>query len=68
MKYLQLTNDTKLKDVASIVGDSNVERLLVANDIERTPNIGKSFIAKCNRTISDTNKSINWSEDCDYFQ
>lgn len=60
MKYLQLTNDTKLKDVASIVGDSNVERLLVANDIERTPNIGKSFIAKCNRTVSDTSKLVTW--------
>lgn len=60
-KYIQLTSTTKLSDLASIVGSKNVESVLVANNIDRTPNIGKSFIDKCNEIASESSE-VSWQK------
>lgn len=59
MKYLQVTNDTKLTDIADIVGSYNVQRVLAANNLERTPMIGKSFLAKCKAIIAES-PAVSW--------
>ena len=41
MKYLQITPNTKLEDLAKMVGEQNVDYILNANGLKRTVNIGK---------------------------
>lgn len=52
MKYLSVTESTTLSNLANRIGNRNVETVLAANDLKRTPNIGKQFINKCNSIIS----------------
>lgn len=60
-KYIQLTSTTKLSELSKIVGPKNVENILVANNIDRTPNIGKAFIQKC-ADIARSAISISWQK------
>lgn len=59
MKYLQVTNDTKLTDIADIVSSYNVQHVLAANNLERTPMIGKSFLSKCKAIIAES-PDVSW--------
>lgn len=53
MQFLQVSDKTKLTDLANIAGDRNVEYILAANDLQRTPNIGKAFKLKCDEVIKN---------------
>lgn len=48
MQFFQITESTKLSDIAAIVGARNVDHLLTINGLTRSPNIGKQFQALCN--------------------
>lgn len=51
MQYLTVDKNLTLSTLASIVGERNVDSVLNANGIDRSVNIGASFI---NREIADT--------------
>ena len=53
MQYLQIDKNTKLKDLSSIVGDRNVDYILVANNLDRSVNIGQSLQQACSEAISE---------------
>lgn len=52
MKYLFVSLATTLSQLASRVGDRNIESILVANNLRRSPMIGKQFESMC-RSIID---------------
>lgn len=54
MQYLKVSKSTKLIDVINIVGQDHIEDLLHLNNLERVPNLGKSFIKICNDVIANT--------------
>ena len=60
MQYLKVDKDMTLSTLASIVGERNVDSVLNANGLERSVNIGASFI---NRELSipdiDYQKKLN---------
>ena len=59
MQFLNITENTTLSQLADIVGDRNVESILAANNLKRTPNIGKAFTTACNKAISDS-ANVDW--------
>lgn len=59
MQFLNIKESTTLSQLADIVGDRNVESVLAANNLKRTPNIGKAFKEACDSAISNTGK-VNW--------
>ncbi len=46
MQYLRITRDMTLQQLASIVGERNVDAVLNANGLERAYNIGEQFYEK----------------------
>ena len=46
MKLIQIADITTLKDLSNMVGYSNVTDILVANDLPRTPDVGRQFSKK----------------------
>lgn len=58
MQCIQITEDTKLRDISDRVGSRNVEHMLAINDIRRCVNIGKSFIDKCEKITRDPNIQV----------
>ena len=46
MKLIQIADITTLKDLSNMVGYSNVTDILVANDLPRTPDVGRQFSRK----------------------
>lgn len=60
MQFLKVSSDLKLQELSDIVGERNTEYILNANQLTRTPNIGKQFDNVCNQKISETNK-VDWN-------
>lgn len=59
MQFLQIDDNYKLKDLSERVGARNVEHILAANDIQRSPYIGKSFSEKCKEVVDSTGE-VTW--------
>ena len=59
MQYLKIENNTKLKDLSDIVGNTNVQSLLVCNNLDRNPYIGKQLQNKCNNAYKGKKVSSN---------
>lgn len=59
MQYLQISDKMKLSELSTLVGDRNVEYILSANSLSRTPNIGAAFNTYCNETI-DSAEDVSW--------
>lgn len=54
LQFLKVNKNTKLTDLADIVGNNHIEEVLHNNSITRTPFIGKQFIKKCNDIMQNT--------------
>ena len=52
MQYLKMTKDMTLSDLASVVGERNVDSVLNTNGLDRTVNIGEEFLS---RTLTSAN-------------
>lgn len=59
MQYLQISESTTLTQLADIVGDRNVDAILSANELTRTPKIGEAFKAKCDAAM-EISKPVSW--------
>lgn len=59
MQFLRIKDTTTLSQLADIVGDRNVDSILAANNLKRTPNIGKAFKESCDKATRDS-KTIDW--------
>ena len=77
MQFLEVTSNLKLNDLRSIVGSSNVEEVLTANSLQRTPNIGSQISARNRQALQSGNAvtqdyKINtlsrFSSDADVFE
>lgn len=53
MQYLEVSKDTTLSKLASVVGERNVDSVLNANGLTRAVNIGKAFIERNKKTVSE---------------
>lgn len=54
MQYLKISPTDTLKSLSKIVGDRNVESILVANSIERCPNVGQAFKDRYTRVAAES--------------
>lgn len=54
MQLLKISERTTLAELSSVVGDRNVQSILAANNLKRTPNIGKAFKSVCDNIIADS--------------
>ena len=54
MQLLKITENMTLSQLSDTVGDRNVESILAANNLKRTPAIGKQFQKVCNDAIAST--------------
>lgn len=59
MQFLAIKDTTTLSQLADLVGDRNVDSVLAANNLKRTPNIGKSFKKACDDAVTSA-KDVNW--------
>ena len=59
MKYLQITAQTTLSQLADIVGERNVDYVLNANGLERTVNIGKQLFNRNTEGSVDVQTKMN---------
>ena len=59
MQFLNIAETTTLAELANTVGDRNVESILAANNLKRTPNIGKAFAESCKNAIADSG-TVDW--------
>lgn len=60
MQLLRIKENTTLAELSDMVGDRNVESLLAANKLSRTPAIGRAFKTACNKieaTVSNVSAS-----------
>lgn len=53
MQLLQIADDLKLSELSDLVGSRNIDSVLNANQLQRTPNIGEAFKTRCTNTITD---------------
>lgn len=51
MQFLHISNNIKLAELADTVGDRNVDYILAANSLSRSPNIGKQFRDLCSEKV-----------------
>lgn len=65
MQFLEINENTTLSELSQAVGSRNVDEVLTANGLTRTPDIGKQFKQNCDKikrestgTIS-TNRKMN---------
>ena len=54
MQFLTVNKQTKLSELAEMVGSRNVANVLHINNLTRTPNIGAQFIDKCSKAVVDS--------------
>lgn len=52
MQLFKISERTTLAELSRAVGERNVQSILAANNLKRTPNIGKAFKAMCNNIVS----------------
>lgn len=56
MKYLEISDSTTLLQLINLLGERNVDSVLTANGLTRTPHVGKALHDKCNEINNDPNK------------
>lgn len=64
MQYLKIDELFTLSDLGEIVGYGNVEYILSANNLTRTPKIGKQFFARNEAIIENSHNSgspVDWA-------
>lgn len=54
MQLLKITERTTLAELSDAVGERNVQSILAANNLKRTPNVGKQFKSMCNSIVSES--------------
>ena len=59
MKYLEVTENTKLSEISDIVGERNVDYVINANGIKRSVNIGKQIIDRDFSGQTDWQTKVN---------
>lgn len=52
MQLFKIKETTTLSELSDAVGDRNLDSILAANNLKRTPNIGKAFKNVCNNIIN----------------
>lgn len=60
MQFLAIEDTTTLSDLSDRVGDRNVEHVLAANDLNRTPRIGKEYSKKIEQVYRDNPDPVSW--------
>lgn len=58
-QFLQITDDYTLGELSDRVGDRNVQYFLAANNIQRTPNVGQTFIERV-ESIYQSTPAVDW--------
>jgi len=48
MQFLTITPQTTLASLSSQVGRQNVDEILTANELPRTPKVGQAYVSRCN--------------------
>lgn len=61
MQYVRISKDTKLSDLADLVGDRNVSSILATNNLSRSYSIGQQYSDKCN-SIINSSENIDWQK------
>lgn len=61
MQFLSINENTKLSELSDIVGERNLEYILNANELTRTPNIGKAFLNRCNDIVNEQSSQVDWT-------
>ena len=59
-QYINIDKSSRLSSLINIVGERNIDYILAANNLTRTPNIGQSFFNKCQEAIQDASNVVNW--------
>lgn len=59
MQFLTINKTTTLSELAETVGYRNVDYILAANNLARTPKIGEAFTSKCD-DISKSDGEVSW--------
>lgn len=54
MQLLKITEKTTLAELSNTVGERNVQSILAANNLKRTPNIGKQFKSVCDNIMKES--------------
>lgn len=54
MQLLKITERTTLAELSDTVGERNVQSILAANNLKRTPNLGKQFSSMCDNIIRES--------------
>ena len=55
MQLFKIDETTTLAQLSDAVGEKNVQSILAANNLKRTPNIGKQFKSMCDSIMSQPN-------------
>lgn len=69
MQYLKIDNSTRLSDLTDRVGSQNLDKVLNANQLVRTPDVGQQFAKLCDSTIAasdevDTQRKLSLLNKC----
>lgn len=59
MQFLKIKNDITFSELSDRVGERNVDYILSANSLSRTPNVGKAYTNNYNNVLA-TNNYIDW--------
>lgn len=54
MQMLSISKSTSLQDIANVVGNRNVQSVLVANRLPRTPRIGEAYADMCSQIVKSS--------------
>lgn len=54
MQLFKIKENTTLAELSNAVGERNVQSILAANNLKRTPNIGKAFKDVCNNIVASS--------------
>ena len=59
-QYINIDKSSRLSSLINIVGERNIDYILAANNLARTPSIGQAFFNKCQEAIQDDSNIVNW--------
>lgn len=61
-QFIPISQKSRLVDIADVVGTRNLDYVLAANDLIRTPNIGTQFKLKCSEAIINHSQNVSWQK------
>lgn len=59
MQFLSIDESTTLSDLSQVVGSRNVDTVLSANSLTRTPYVGADFSYKCNEIVRNASLPVS---------